>query len=58
MNKIIKRRYNLVYCLRKKGVRCLSKERIIFFPYNQNPNAIRQISCLCREYHFHVQLEL
>lgn len=58
MNKAMKRRYNLVYRLKKKGVICLSKERIICFPYNQDPNAIRQIECLCREYHFYVQLEI
>ena len=44
--------------LKKKGVVCLSKEWIIFFPYNQDPNVIKQISCLCHEFHFHVQLEI
>ena len=29
---IVKRRTNLLYNLRKKGIRCLTKERVIFFP--------------------------
>lgn len=58
MDRVIKRRTNLLYNLRKKGVRCLTKERIIFFPYNQNPNEIKQIRCLCREYNFYVQFEI
>ena len=40
MNKMVKRMYYLLYCLRKKGVVCLSKEWIIFFPYNQDPNVL------------------
>lgn len=58
MNKVVKRRTNLLYNLRKKGVRCLTKERIIFFPYGENPYTVRQIVCLCNEFHFHVQLEI
>ncbi len=58
MDRVTKRRTNLLYNLRKKGVRCLTKERMIFFPYGEDPNAVRQIVCLCNEYHFHVQLEI
>ncbi len=58
MDRVTKRRTNLLYNLRKKGVRCLTKERMIFFPYGEDPNGVRQIVCLCNEYHFHVQLEL
>ncbi|ERK38643.1 hypothetical protein HMPREF9135_1812 [Segatella baroniae F0067] len=36
----------------------MTKERMIFFPYGEDPNEVRQIVCLCNEYHFHVQLEL
>ena len=57
MDKAVKRRYNLVYCLRKMGIVCLPKKRMIFFPCNQDPT-IRQINYLCKEYHFHVQLEI
>ena len=55
MDRVTKRRTNLLYNLRKKGVRCLTKERMIFFPYGEDPNEVRQIVCLCNEYHFHVQ---
>ncbi len=58
MDRILKRRANLLYVLRMKNVRCLTKERMIFFPYGKNPYAIRQIVRLCQEYHFHVQFEL
>lgn len=38
MDRIVKRRTNLLYNLRKKGIRCLTKERVIFFPYgDQEP---------------------
>lgn len=57
-DRVIKRRTNLLYNLRKKGVRCLTKERMIFFPYGEDPYNVRQIACLCNEYHFHVQMEL
>ncbi len=58
MDRILKRRANLLYVLRRKNVRCLTKERMIFFPYGEDPYAVRQIACLCNEYHFHVQLIL
>ena len=57
-DRVIKRRNNLLYNLRKKGVRCLTKERMIFFPYGEDPRKVSQIVRLCQEYHFHVQLEL
>lgn len=43
MDRILKRRANLLYNLRKKGVRCLTKEHMIFFPYNENPHEVCQI---------------
>ncbi len=59
MDSITKRRTNLLYKLRKKGFRCLTKERIIFFPYgDQDPLMVKQISALCNDYNFHVQLIL
>ena len=59
MDRVTKRRTNLLYNLRKKGIRCLTKERMIFFPYEGgDPHSVRQITRLCNEYHFHVQLEL
>lgn len=58
MDRFLRRRANLLYNLRKKGVRCLTKEQMIFFPYGKDPHQISQIVHLCEEYHFHVQLEL
>lgn len=58
MNKSLRRRANLLYSLRKKGIRCLTKERMIFFPYEEEPYSIKQIVILCNEYHFHVQFEI
>lgn len=37
MDKILRRRANLLYNLHKKGIRCLTKEHMIFFPYGKNP---------------------
>jgi len=59
MNKSLRRRANLLYSLRKKGFRCLTKERVIFFPYgDQEPLKVKQIAALCNDYNFHVQLIL
>ncbi len=59
MNKSLRRRANLLYSLRKKGIRCLTKERVIFFPYgDQEPLQVKQIAALCNDYNFHVQLIL
>ncbi len=59
MNKNLKRRANLLYRLRKKGFKCVTKERMVFFPYGEkDPFTIKQIAELCSEYHFKVQLEL
>lgn len=37
MDKILRRRANLLYNFHKKGIRCLTKEHMIFFPYGKNP---------------------
>ena len=58
IDKILKRRANLLYKLRKKGVRCKTKEHMIFFSYGQDPHKVCQIVRLCEEYHFYVQLEI
>nr|DAK13863.1 MAG TPA: hypothetical protein [Caudoviricetes sp.] len=52
------RRDNLLYKLRKKGVRVLTRERTIFFAFDREPFDVVQVKRLCREYHFNVQLEL
>lgn len=51
-----KRRNNILYRLRKKGVRCVTKERTIFIPYSKNPYDILQIRQLLLEFNFVVQV--
>lgn len=50
------KRDNLLYRLRKKGVRVNTREHTIFFGMGGEPFEIRQIRRLCREFHFNVQL--
>lgn len=52
------RRDDLLYRLRKKGVRVQTRERTIFFSFDGEPFKIIQIKRLCKEFHFHVQLEI
>ncbi len=49
-----KRRSNILYKLRKKGVVCDTKQRIIELPYGSDPDAIIQVRRLRREYRFTV----
>lgn len=57
-NGVWKRRSNILYKLRKKGVRVDTKQRTIFFPYGEDPSQMIQIGRLRREYHFNVQFEI
>ena len=50
-----KRRSNILYKLRKKGVAVDTKARTIELPYGSDPDAIIQIKRLRREYRFNVQ---
>lgn len=58
MDKRLKRRANLLYRLRKKGVRCDTKAREIYFAYDKDPMKVIQIRRLCKEYNFNVQLTI
>lgn len=58
MDKWKMRRKNLLYKLRRKGVRCSTKERTIFYPYGEPPLSVVQIRRLCEEYDFKVQFEI
>lgn len=51
----LKRRANLLYRLRKKGIRCDTKQRLIMLSCFQNPTDYVQITKLCRDYAFNVQ---
>jgi hypothetical protein len=53
-----KRRANLLYKLRRKGVRCDILQRTIYYPYGANPEDVIQIRRLREEYHFNVQFEI
>lgn len=55
MDKRAMRRKNLLYKLRKKGVRCDTKARCIEYPYGEDPARVPQIRCLVREYNFNIQ---
>lgn len=50
-----KRRSNILYKLRKKGVVADTKARTIELPYGSDPDAIIQVRRLRREYRFNVQ---
>ena len=58
MDKRLKRRANLLYRLRKKGVRCDTKAREISFAYGKDPMEVIQIRRLCKELNFNVQLTI
>ena len=53
--KASKRRSNILYKLRKKGVVCDTKARVVELPYGAGPDAIVQVARLRREYRFNVQ---
>lgn len=53
-----KRRVNLLYKLRQKGIRCLTWQFTIFFPYGEDPDVISEIRNLRKEFHFAEQFEI
>lgn len=58
MDKKRMRRKNLLYRLRKKGVKVNTRERCIYLPYGSEPDNIAQVRRLRREYDFVVQFEI
>ena len=50
-----KRRSNILYKLRKKGVVADTKARTIELPYGSDPDKIIQVRRLRRKYRFNVQ---
>lgn len=52
----LRRRANLLYRLRRKGINCNTKRRTIYFPYNGKVERYCQIAKLCREFNFTIQL--
>ena len=50
-----KRRANLLYKLRRKGIKADTVQRVIFIPYGEDPYRHIQAVRLCREYYFDIQ---
>lgn len=55
MTPALKRRANMIYRLRRHGINVLTKERIIFIPYGDDPFLFPQVRRLNQEYHFNIQ---
>lgn len=55
MNPKTKRRANMIYRLRRHGISVLTKERIIFIPYGDDPFLFPQVRRLNQEYFFDIQ---
>lgn len=55
MDKKLKRRANLLYRLRKHGVRVDTKQKTIFIPYLEDPYQFVQAKHLAKEYFFNIQ---
>lgn len=53
-----KRRANLLYQLRQKGIRCAIRCYTIFYPYGKDPDEITEIRNLRCEFNFTVQFEI
>jgi predicted kinase len=51
-------KYNLVYRLRKKGFKVISREHTIIAAYLSQPMEVRQIRRLVNEYNYTVQFEI
>lgn len=51
----LKRRANLLYKLRRHGVKCNTQLRMIYIPYGNNPFQFVQVARLCHEFHFNIQ---
>ncbi len=50
-----KRRANLLYKLRRKGIIVDTKYRTIFIPYGERPDKHIQAIRLSKEFHFNIQ---
>ena len=55
MDKMKNRRRNLLYKLRRKGIRCDSRTHIIEYPYGEDPRQVPQIRSIIDEFNFNIQ---
>ena len=56
--KKLKRRSNIIYKARKKGIRINTKGREIGCAFGDDIRGIVQVDRLCKEFDFHIQLEI
>ena len=56
--KQLRRRAYLLYKLRKKGIRCLTRQFTIFYPYGKDPETMAEIVHLRKDFHSSVQFEI
>ena len=56
--KQLRRRAYLLYKLRKKGIRCLTRQFTIFYPYGKDPVTMAEIVHLRKEFHFSGQFHI
>lgn len=54
-SKTKRRRANLLYKLRRKGIEADTRQRAIFIPYGEEPRQYIQAVRLCNEFHFSIQ---
>lgn len=52
------KRDGLLYRLRKKGIKCNTGKREIYFPYGKDPMEVVQVRRLHDEYKFNVQFTI
>jgi hypothetical protein len=58
LSRNLKRRAGMLYRLRRKGVRCDTRKRTIYYPYGYDPLEIRQARILKNKFGFTVQFEI
>ena len=51
-------KYNLIYRLRRKGFRIITRQRLVFCKYQSTPYDTIQIKRLKREFNFMIQFEI
>ena len=54
----LKRRANLLYKLRNKGINCDTRKKTIFCDYDKDIREISQARKLIAEFHFVVQIQI
>ena len=52
----LKRLANILYRLRKKGIKVDTKQRVIFCSFNEDITGIVQVGRLRKEFYFNIQL--